>query len=392
MLFRFSQRRLCAAAASAAASTASVSTTPVGLDVAPFDNDTAFAVDRAVIRRHIATTALPLSGLWGRCSRKAQLIDEFNDAKPSRRLAQLSATVRYLVGHNVLLHSVLRLDAQTRLWHVTPEFGRVALVGEAWLASEAATRVAALFPDASAADTDAVASRAVNAATAAALFDALRLHATLPAAHRRERPLTPEQKAQMLFAIAGEARWFIVKTKATDRTHNNALFPPSDALVLHVLCCHALECIVATLLFDALTPLLAQELPSWRNFHASTVAQWRRAAAVPARLSLNAVATVRTASEPFVPRPTAPALAASRGDAGFWTKTEPVVWWQRMLSVLPAEGATASKAADAPSPQLPPRPLSPATLGALQTQREGLALGAARRPRPALTPDAQRPV
>jgi hypothetical protein len=94
-----------------------------------------------------------------------------------------------------------------------------------------------------------------------------------PRAARELHPLSAQQKASLLLAIVAELRWFVARTKATDRTHNNALFPPSDVLVLHVLASHCVEAICGELVYGTLKPRLTALRTRWRNFDASLVSQ-----------------------------------------------------------------------------------------------------------------------
>lgn len=94
--------------------------------------------------------------------------------------------------------------------------------------------------------------------------------------YRAEYTLTPHQKASMLCAVLGELRWFAARTRPAYRTHNNAIFPPSDVLILHVLATHLVECIPAEMLFVELQPHLEAIWTSWRNKDLSLPGQLKK--------------------------------------------------------------------------------------------------------------------
>jgi hypothetical protein len=264
-----------------------------------------------VLERRIQDASLPpfaAKSLWPLLSSHFKLIDEFNVAGHTRRLARVGTMLRFLRDHNVLLHAALRHDAAGAAWHVTPEFGRLAVVGEALLRDEVATRLNKLLPDASLGELCAMRDACTAPAAVVALYDAINMNRLLlPAAARRKLPPTAEQKATLLYAALAELHWFVVKTKATDRTHNNALFPPSDALILHVLSAHVVESVCADSVYVVLQPLLDDCRRRWANYGLSTVGQFK---AVP-RLSAvhDLAATARTCDVSAAPkdgeRPTA---------------------------------------------------------------------------------------
>ena len=248
--------------------------------------DTEYQLRLAMARRNQRHPARLLS-LWNTVTSKPKLVDEFNSRSPSQRRERLSTALRFLTYHNALLHSVLRFQPTTSTWNVTKEFGRIALVGETLLRSEVLRRFVTALPDADGQLVSRLRDEVVCCERMAKLFDQLALGGCLPPEHRRKHKLTDRQKSGMLYAMVGELHWFVVKTKATDRTHNNALFPPSDALVLHVLSAHCLEGIIGELVFHRLNPAARAVRSVWRNVAVSLPQQVRRKGALSMHLLLH---------------------------------------------------------------------------------------------------------
>ncbi|KAG8347067.1 hypothetical protein TRVL_02113 [Trypanosoma vivax] len=136
------------------------------------------------------------------------------------------------------------------------------------LKTEVRGRLLRLFPVIDAATFAAVSSSVVSESALCALFDSLSMKSLVgakPDGPDRGWSLTARQRSNMLCAIVGEMSWFAARTRAMDRTHNNALFPPSDALILHVLCCHVLESIPAELLYAVIEPKVRRIKEVWVN-------------------------------------------------------------------------------------------------------------------------------
>lgn len=232
---------------------------------------------------------LPCNQVYGKLVNAYSLIEEFNCAKTSRRLARQHAAFRFLRRHNVLLHGLLFYAAHTGTWNTTPEFARLSLLGEAIVRAEVRARLLKVFPDMPHQSYVTCVEELTSRDSVVALFDTLSLEqivgakppapATDKQAHgahhsneerRREArspkvTLAEDEKYAMLCALVGEMHWFVARTKATDRTHNNAIFPPSDVLILHVLCKHLLECVPAEVLFRRMEPMIHHLRSVWVN-------------------------------------------------------------------------------------------------------------------------------
>ena len=220
-----------------------------------------------------STNPIQAKNLWSDLANQTKLVDELCS---SSRIGNLSTTLQFLRHHNVLLHSLLRFNATTNLWHVTNDFSRTAYVGECLLRSEATARIVKVFPDVEHDVLREVTNRAAGCENLSTVYNALCLNRLLDPAGRRKVKVTAPQKAQLLLAALGEMHWFSVRTKATDRTHNNALFPPSDVLILHVLCCHCVELTISELLHAVLKPTLRRLVEcAWSNFHVSIPEQFK---------------------------------------------------------------------------------------------------------------------
>lgn len=81
--------------------------------------------------------------------------------------------------------------------------------------------------------------------------------------YRQQYSFSVDEKASMLCAIVGELRWFSCRTRPTHRTHNNAIFPPSDVLILHVLATHVVESIPAEMIVSLVQPSLEMLTRRW---------------------------------------------------------------------------------------------------------------------------------
>jgi hypothetical protein len=245
-----------------------------------------FRVARALADRMSDPEAPLLANrMWVELSNPARLVDELCG---NSRIGGLSTTMRFLCNHNVLLHSLLRFQPTTLTWNVTGEFGRTALVGECLLRSEATSRLVKLLPSIEHDVLSHIVEAAMSPAALCQFYDALCLNRLLDRPGRRKIKVTAKHKPQLVLATLGEMHWFSAKTKATDRTHNNALFPPSDVLILHVLCCHCVEMVIIQLLMAVVQPAIQRiAQTAWTNFHTSTPDQLRLTPRTLGRMSLN---------------------------------------------------------------------------------------------------------
>lgn len=260
---------------------------------------------------------LPSNQVYERLVNPCRLVDEFNFAKTTKRQARQHAALRFLRRHNVLMHSLLFYAPRTATWNTTAEFERLALLGESVLRAEVRGRVLKLFPEMPHATYADATKRLLGRESLVGLFDALGMAQLVgsrppprPAAKSpRGRPgqarvevprwsvPTADERYGMLCATVGEMHWFAARTKATDRTHNNALFPPSDVLILHVLCTHLLECLPAELIFGELEPLIQKIRAVWVNEPMSVPSQLRTAPHTIGALSLAAAPHAPSAPE-----------------------------------------------------------------------------------------------
>ncbi|KAH9593078.1 hypothetical protein LSM04_000072 [Trypanosoma melophagium] len=226
-----------------------------------------------------ATEPLPANQVYATIANPCRLIDEFTHAKTTRRLARLRTSLGFLRRHNVLLHSLLFYVKESKTWNTTGEFGRLALFGESLLKHEVRTRTLRLFPSIDAENYASLTAAMTSEDALCELFDQLLMQSLVGAkpenVKNRSWKLTKEQKCNMLCAVVGEMSWFAARTKATDRTHNNALFPPSDALILHVLSCHVLECFPAELIYTVVEPRIHRIKEVWVNEPMSIPSQLR---------------------------------------------------------------------------------------------------------------------
>ncbi|KEG15124.1 hypothetical protein DQ04_00181170 [Trypanosoma grayi] len=214
------------------------------------------------------TEPLPANQIYATIANPCRLIDEFACAKTTRRLSRLRTALGFLRRHNVLLHSLLFYAKETQSWNTTPEFGRLALFGESLLRHEVRARTLRLFPSIDSVMYASLTAAMVSEEALGTLFDRLLMKSLVgvkPEGKDRDWSLTAQQRSNMLCAMVGEMSWFASRTKATDRTHNNALFPPSDALILHVLCCHLLESLPAELIYAFVEPCVRRIKEVWVN-------------------------------------------------------------------------------------------------------------------------------
>ncbi|RNF08744.1 RNA editing complex protein MP44 [Trypanosoma rangeli] len=214
------------------------------------------------------TEPLPANHIYATIANPCRLIDEFNFAKTTRRMDRLRISLGFLRRHNVLLHGLLFHVKESKTWNTTAGFGRLALFGESLLRHEVRVRTLRLFPSIDSPTYAALTAVMLNEDALCTLFDRLGMKSLVgakPEGKDRDWSLTKEQRSNMLCAIVGEMSWFTARTKATDRTHNNALFPPSDALILHVLCCHLLESLPAELIYALVEPSVHRLKKVWVN-------------------------------------------------------------------------------------------------------------------------------
>jgi len=257
---------------------------------------TSYRVQRHVIRRLIdPVEPVALRDLWRRLVNAHRIVDELSSNSKSRSQGKLRLALMFLATHRVLLHSVPHFSHSSRDWLISPEFSKLVVVGESHIKHRTASSIVQFIPGIEADLLSALQKRVVEEARLQRLFNELHLNRLFePTARRTCKPSTA-LIVQTLFAIVGELFWFVVKTKATDRTHNNALFPPSDVLILHVLANHAVEMLVTTLLADELCP--KDEIKSrWRNYHCSTPEQYKSIPHTVCSMSLTTSATSRSAS------------------------------------------------------------------------------------------------
>ncbi|CBH16984.1 MP44 [Trypanosoma brucei gambiense DAL972] len=246
------------------------------------------------------TEPLPIKQIYATIANPCRLVEEFTCAKTTRRLGRLHTALSFLRRHNVLLHSLLFHVKETQTWNTTPDFDRLALYGESSLRHEVRARTLRLFPGIDSETYAALTSSVLSEEALHGLFDRLLMKALVgekPVGKMRDWSLTPNQCGQMLCAIVGEMSWFAARTKATDRTHNNALFPPSDALILHVLCCHVLESLPAELLYNVLEPKVQRIKENWVNEPMSIPEQLHLKPRTIGSLSLSLVAKLLTEEE-----------------------------------------------------------------------------------------------
>ncbi|KAG5475267.1 hypothetical protein LSCM1_03378 [Leishmania martiniquensis] len=238
------------------------------------------------------TQPLPAKHLYDELTNRSRLVEEFHFSKTSRRLTRQRLALQFLRRYNVLLHGLLFYSEGTRTWNTTSEFHRLAILGESVLITEVRTRLLKLFPTMPYAAYVESLPHMVGEEALAAAFDRYEMQSIVgvrPSNRRCGTRLTRVQKCHMLCAVIAEMYWFTARTKPTDLTHNNALFPPSDVLILHVLSTHLLENVPAELIYNVVEPILADIKRVWVNQPMSLPAQLCLTPRTVGALSLNAV-------------------------------------------------------------------------------------------------------
>ncbi|AYU79913.1 MP44, putative [Leishmania donovani] len=238
------------------------------------------------------TQPLPAKQLYDELTNRSRLVEEFHFSKTSRRITRQRLALQFLRRYNVLLHGLLFYSEGTRTWNTTTEFHRLAILGESVLLTEVRTRLLKLFPAMPYAAYVQSLPHMVGEEALAAAFDRYEMQNIVgakPSNRRSGTPLTRMQKSHMLCAIVAEMYWFTARTKPTDLTHNNALFPPSDVLILHVLSTHLLENLPAELIYNVVEPIVADIKRVWVNEPMSLPSQLRLTPRTVCALSLNAV-------------------------------------------------------------------------------------------------------
>nr|AAR10822.1 MP44 [Leishmania major] len=238
------------------------------------------------------TQPLPAKQLYDELTNRSRLVEEFHFSKTSRRITRQRLALQFLRRYNVLLHGLFFYSEGTRTWNTTTEFHRLAILGESVLLTEVRTRLLKLFPVMPYAAYVQSLPHMVGEEALAAAFDRYEMQNIVgakPSNQRSGTPLTRMQKSHMLCAIVAEMYWFTARTKPTDLTHNNALFPPSDVLILHVLSTHLLENLPAELIYNVVEPIVADIKRVWVNEPMSLPSQLRLTPRTVGALSLNAV-------------------------------------------------------------------------------------------------------
>ncbi|KAG5500919.1 hypothetical protein GH5_04505 [Leishmania sp. Ghana 2012 LV757] len=238
------------------------------------------------------TQPLPAKHLYDELTNRSRLVEEFHFSKTSRRITRQRLALQFLRRYNVLLHGLLFYSKGTRTWNTTTEFHRLAILGESVLITEVRTRLLKLFPAMPYAAYIQSLPHMIGEEALAAAFDRYEMQNIVgvrPPNRRCGTTLTREQKCHMLCAVVAEMYWFTARTKPTDLTHNNALFPPSDVLILHVLSTHLLENVPAELIYNVIEPILADIKRVWVNQPMSLPSQLRLTPRTVGALSLNAV-------------------------------------------------------------------------------------------------------
>ncbi|GET89675.1 mp44, putative [Leishmania tarentolae] len=237
------------------------------------------------------TQPLPAKHLYDELASRSRLVEEFHFSKTSRRITRQRLALQFLRRYNVLLHSLLFYSEATRTWNTTTEFHRLAIFGESVLLTEVRTRLLKLFPTIPYTAYVQSLPYMVGEDALAAAFDRYEMQNIVgvrPSNRRRGTPLTRMQKSHMLCALIAEMYWFTARTKPTDLTHNNALFPPSDVLILHVLSTHLLESLPAELIYNVVEPIVVDIKRVWVNEPMSLPSQLRLIPHTVGALSLHA--------------------------------------------------------------------------------------------------------
>eukprot|EP00760_Papus_ankaliazontas_P004372 PhM_4_TR11843/c0_g1_i1/m.11817 len=206
-----------------------------------------------------------MTNLWHYLHFDAALIKEFDVKVDSTRRARLVDTIKFLWEHNVVLYSPYRFQEDRGHWVRTADFGKCLLMGESVVRSAVIDRLARLFPNATALELRSLSDVIMDEPAMGALYDLLEMNSLLPHPHRRKHKITQGMKRAMLLAMCGELNWFVAKSRATDRAFNNTLFPPSDALVIHVLSHHAVESVLLEVVHFYIQKVLRETLPVWND-------------------------------------------------------------------------------------------------------------------------------
>lgn len=247
------------------------------------------------------TAPLPARDVYNELVNRSHVVEEFHFSKSTRRAARQRVALEFLRRYNVLLHGLLFYVRDTHTWNTTAEFHRLAMVGEAVLATEVRTRLLRLFPDMPYSTFSQSLPTIVGEEGLAAAFDRLQLQRIVGSKPTDERGgvlLSRAQKSHMLCAVIAEMYWFVARTRPTDLTHNNAMFPPSDVLILHVLCTHLVECIPAELIYSVVEPIVEEMKQVWINEPMSLPSQLRLTPRTICALSLNTVPLPRAEAGP----------------------------------------------------------------------------------------------
>ncbi|CAJ1027646.1 hypothetical protein, conserved [Leishmania lindenbergi] len=238
------------------------------------------------------TQPLPAKRVYDELTNRSRLVEEFHFSKTSRRITRQRLALQFLRRYNVLLHGLLFYSESTHTWNTTTEFHRLAILGESVILTEVRTRLLKLFPAMPYAAYVQSLPHMVSEEALAAAFDRYEMQNIVgvrPPNRRSGTPLTRMQKSHMLCAVVAEMYWFTARTKPTDLTHNNALFPPSDVLILHVLSTHLLENVPAELIYNVVEPIVADIKRVWVNEPMSLPSQLRLTPRTVSSLSLNAI-------------------------------------------------------------------------------------------------------
>lgn len=319
--------------------------------------------DALVARLCCPQHPLPRLSIYRELVNMTRIITEFHYIRSSRRLHKQHDALCFLRRHNVLMHSLLYYVEHSASWNVTSEFERLALFGEAVLRAEVHARLLQLFSKITSHFYAECVVQLLHEDALAKLFDELsmgKIVGSRPPPRRRSSQTTvqelnkhdtasearnakdkqtyfPEvrmtsralllssrQKSNMLCAIIGEMQWFVDRTKSVDRTHNNALFPPSDVLVLHVLCSHLLECLPAEVIYRAVEPQVNEIRAVWVNEPMSVPAQLHLKPRTPNAMSLCIVPRSALSCSNEVPMSSTAVLQAKYMSTDFVTRSADV--------------------------------------------------------------------
>ncbi|KNH09560.1 RNA editing complex protein MP44 [Perkinsela sp. CCAP 1560/4] len=224
---------------------------------------------RYLICRHITSPekyADIITNMWHFLHYDVSLIRDFDVKKDSKRRHRLHDTIKFLHQHNVILYSVYRWVEAKKHWARPLDFSKCLLAGEAVVRASVVDRISRIFQKGSASEISALTEVIMDVPAMSELFDTLQLNVLFPYPQRRHHKLTPAMKRAALLAMCGEMNWFVAKSRATDRAFNNALFPPSDTLVVHVLCHHAIESVLIEIVHYYIQKVVKETIPVWSDF------------------------------------------------------------------------------------------------------------------------------